>query len=130
MDFPNQVCIDCPACGGHSVVDEGEQWCMNCRWELGQVERHVGPPVETGFRVGDVVLTEMLTMGRVNYIDPSGFVDMLSSGWTMRYEPEELRKVKPRTSYAGDIALGLDPLEPGQYPPVRMLWELSEEGAA
>ncbi|WP_172964418.1 hypothetical protein [Nocardia sp. FDAARGOS_372] len=29
-----------------------------------------------------------------------------------------------------DIALGLHPLEPGQYPPVRMLWELSEEGAA
>ncbi|MEV6096951.1 hypothetical protein [Nocardia sp. NPDC051981] len=52
-DLPRWVCIDCPACGQHVRADDGEEWCFICRWQLKQVEDHVGPPVETGFKIDD-----------------------------------------------------------------------------
>jgi hypothetical protein len=124
--LPRQVCIDCPACGNHVLVDEGQQWCFMCRWELERVEQHVGPPAETGFKVGDVVMTRTLSMGTVRYIDPSGFVELLSEGWTMRFDPHELRHVQPHTSWLGDLLLGLEPLEPGEYPPFQELFRAFE----
>ncbi|WP_405490440.1 hypothetical protein [Nocardia sp. NBC_00511] len=89
------TCIDCPACGGHFLVSVGERWCSKCSWELAQVERHEGAPVETGWKVGDLV-QRGFTIGRVSYIDPSGFVDVLSSGWTVRVDdPRELAVYLP-----------------------------------
>lgn len=111
------VCIDCPACGRHCLVNEGAEWCWTCQWQLGQVEQHVGPPVESGFKVGDVVKSKTLTMGKVWYIDPSGFVEIKTGEWTMRFEPAELRRVKPHQSYAGDLCLGIEPLKSSEYPP-------------
>ncbi|MFE7799034.1 hypothetical protein [Nocardia sp. NPDC057440] len=94
-DTPPMVCIDCPACGGHWLVSAGEQWCWKCSWELTQVERHEGPPIETGWKIGDLV-QHGWTAGRVSYIDPSGFVDVLSAGWTVRVDdPAELESYQP-----------------------------------
>jgi hypothetical protein len=93
-DMPRQTCIDCPACGGHYLVDEGAEWCFMCTWELRQVEQHSGPPVETGFKVGDMVRW-CFSEGRIRYIDPSGFVEILSGGWTIRIPHDELDEVYP-----------------------------------
>lgn len=84
-----QICIDCPACGGHFLVDKGAEWCFMCTWELQQVEQHTGPPVETGFKVGDIV-SWCFSTGPVRYIDPSGFIEILSGGWTIRIPYDEL----------------------------------------
>lgn len=93
-DVPRLVCIDCPACGGHWLVNQGEQWCGRCAWELSQVEQHVGPPVETGWKVGDPARWNYTT-GKVQYVDPSGFVDLYSGGWTIRVDdPAELVPVE------------------------------------
>lgn len=100
-DHPKQVCIDCPACGGHYLVDEGDEWCFKCRWQLGQVEKHVGPPVETGWKIGDLVKRGW-TIGRISYIDPSGFVDIVSSGWAIRVDdPAELESYRPPWAQGG-----------------------------
>ncbi|WP_280364998.1 hypothetical protein [Nocardia abscessus] len=88
----DMTCIDCPACGGHFLVEKGAEWCFMCQWELGQVEKHSGPPVETGWKVGDLVRWGWTT-GRVRYIDPSGFVEILSAGWTVHVDdPSELER--------------------------------------
>lgn len=97
-DTPAMVCIDCPACGGHWLVSKGAEWCFMCQWELGQVEQHSGPPVETGFVVGELVRRGW-TIGRIRYVDPSGFVEILRAGYTMRVEdPTELQR-EPETDY-------------------------------
>lgn len=119
--IPPLVCLDCPACGRHVLVDEGQRWCAMCHWELRQVEDHVGAPVETGFKVGDVAMTKTLSMGTVRYVDPCGFVDLQSEGWMMRLSPRELRHVRPRMSRLGDLLLGAEPLPPGEYPPFHEL---------
>lgn len=91
-DGPRQVCIDCPACGGHWLVNEGDEWCWKCTWELGQIEKHSGAPIETGFKVGDRVRWGF-SEGPVRYVDPSGFIEILSGGWTIRIEHDNLHQV-------------------------------------
>ncbi|WP_280246187.1 hypothetical protein [Nocardia abscessus] len=102
-DEPRQTCIDCPACGGHWMVDEGDEWCWNCRWQLAQVENHVGPPVDSGFRIGELVKARtMMSPGKVHHLYPNGEVEVWSGGWTFRCKAEDLSRIGEQPADAAD----------------------------
>ena len=93
-----QVCLDCPMCNRHVTAEPGDEWCFMCRHRLAEVENHVGPPVETGYAVGDCVeLRGGFGGGRITHIRPDGTVEYTSAGYTFHVEPEEIQPPEKRT---------------------------------